>query len=89
MTSQNSRRLILIPLTFWNLLAASTSATAQSTPAAVEAPIPAVIIEKVNAVVDALAGAGLGRDAEKVQMPLTGPVVWRALQRDFDTPGWG
>jgi carbon-monoxide dehydrogenase large subunit len=35
----------------------------------------------VNAVVDALAHAGLGRDAEKVQMPLTAPVVWAALQR--------
>ena len=38
----------------------------------------------VNAVVDALASAGLGRDAERVQMPLTAEVVWRALkQRDF------
>ena len=39
----------------------------------------------VNAVVDALAhgidGSGLGRDAEKVQMPLTAEVVWRALSR--------
>jgi carbon-monoxide dehydrogenase large subunit len=34
----------------------------------------------VNAVVDALDSAGLGRDAEKVQMPLTAPVVWQALQ---------
>ncbi len=42
----------------------------------------------VNAVVDALAAAGLGRDAEKVQMPLTAPTVWRALQRDFDRPDW-
>jgi len=33
----------------------------------------------VNAVVDALASAGLGREAEKVQMPLTSEVVWRAL----------
>jgi carbon-monoxide dehydrogenase large subunit len=32
----------------------------------------------VNAVVDALAGHGLGANAEKVQMPLT-----RALQGDF------
>lgn len=40
----------------------------------------------VNAVVDALAGAGLGRDAEKVQMPLTSEVVWRALRRDFGPP---
>ena len=37
----------------------------------------------VNAVVDALAHAGLGRDAEKVQMPLTSEVVWRALRRDL------
>jgi carbon-monoxide dehydrogenase large subunit len=43
----------------------------------------------VNAVVDALAGAGLGREAEKVQMPLTAPTVWRALQRDFDAVAWG
>jgi aerobic carbon-monoxide dehydrogenase large subunit len=35
----------------------------------------------VNAVVDALASAGLGHEAEKVQMPLTSEVVWRALQR--------
>ncbi|MEO8298422.1 MAG: xanthine dehydrogenase family protein molybdopterin-binding subunit [Burkholderiales bacterium] len=38
----------------------------------------------VNAVVDALDHAGLGRDAERVQMPLTSERVWRALkQRDF------
>ncbi len=37
----------------------------------------------VNAVVDALARAGLGRDAERVQMPLTNEQMWRALQRDF------
>jgi carbon-monoxide dehydrogenase large subunit len=38
----------------------------------------------VNAVVDALARAGLGAEAVKVQMPLTPEVVWRALhQRDF------
>ncbi len=37
----------------------------------------------VNAVVDALAHAGLGREAEHVQMPLTAETVWRALQRDF------
>lgn len=43
----------------------------------------------VNAVVDALASAGLGREAEKVQMPLTAPTVWRALQRDFDAVAWG
>jgi carbon-monoxide dehydrogenase large subunit len=35
----------------------------------------------VNAVVNALDHAGLGRDAEKIQMPLTGETVWRALQR--------
>ncbi|MEO7246757.1 MAG: molybdopterin cofactor-binding domain-containing protein, partial [Rubrivivax sp.] len=34
----------------------------------------------VNAVVDALAAAGLGRAAEGVDMPLTGERVWRALQ---------
>ncbi len=37
----------------------------------------------VNAVVDALSQAGLARDAERVQMPLTAHTVWRALQRDF------
>ena len=36
----------------------------------------------VNAVVDALACHGLGRTAERVQMPLTSEVVWRALQGD-------
>ncbi len=35
----------------------------------------------VNAVIDALDTAGLGRAAEKVQMPLTPEVVWRALNR--------
>jgi carbon-monoxide dehydrogenase large subunit len=35
----------------------------------------------VNAVVDALAKAGLGREAEKIQMPLTAETVWRALNR--------
>ncbi len=35
----------------------------------------------VNAVVDALSHAGLGREAEKIQMPLTAEVVWRALNR--------
>ena len=35
----------------------------------------------VNAVVDALASSGLGRDAERVQMPLTAERVWRALDR--------
>ncbi|MBX3634164.1 MAG: xanthine dehydrogenase family protein [Rubrivivax sp.] len=37
----------------------------------------------VNAVIDALDHAGLGRDAERVQMPLTAETVWRALRRDF------
>ena len=40
----------------------------------------------VNAVVDALAHAGLGRAAERVQMPLTSERVWRALRRDFGAP---
>jgi len=39
----------------------------------------------VNAVIDALAHAGQGRQAEQVQMPLTSQVVWRALQGDYDT----
>lgn len=33
----------------------------------------------VNAVIDALDHAGLGRKAELIQMPLTAPRVWRAL----------
>jgi carbon-monoxide dehydrogenase large subunit len=37
----------------------------------------------VNAVVDALARGGLGREAEKLQMPLTAETVWRGLRRDF------
>jgi carbon-monoxide dehydrogenase large subunit len=37
----------------------------------------------VNAVVDALDSAGLGRDAERVQMPLASERIWRALERDF------
>ena len=53
MTTQSNRRRILIPLTLWTLLAASTSVMAQATSAAAQAPMPAVIIEKVNAVVDA------------------------------------
>jgi carbon-monoxide dehydrogenase large subunit len=40
----------------------------------------------VNAVVDALASSGLGRRAEKVQMPLTADRVWRALAGDFGPP---
>ncbi len=38
----------------------------------------------VNAVVDALDRAGLGRDAERLQMPLTSEKIWRALHlKDF------
>jgi carbon-monoxide dehydrogenase large subunit len=37
----------------------------------------------VNAVVDALATAGQGRAAEKLQMPLTSEVVWRGLRGDY------
>ena len=37
----------------------------------------------VNAVVDALARSGLGADAQRIQMPLTGERVWRALAGDF------
>jgi carbon-monoxide dehydrogenase large subunit len=37
----------------------------------------------VNAVIDALDHAGLGRDAERVQMPLTAEQVWRALAGEF------
>jgi carbon-monoxide dehydrogenase large subunit len=41
----------------------------------------------VNAVVDALDRAGLGRDAERLQMPITAERVWRALHaRDFGPP---
>jgi carbon-monoxide dehydrogenase large subunit len=41
----------------------------------------------VNAVVDALDRAGLGRDAERLQMPITAERVWRALhERDFGPP---
>ena len=43
----------------------------------------------VNAVVDALAAAGLGRAAEQVQMPLTPERVWRALKGDFGAPPLG
>jgi carbon-monoxide dehydrogenase large subunit len=38
----------------------------------------------VNAVIDALDHAGHGRAAERIQMPLTPPRVWRALAGDFD-----
>jgi len=34
-------------------------------------------------VVDALDHAGHGRNAEKVQMPLTSEQVWRALTGEF------
>ena len=37
----------------------------------------------VNAVVDAIACTGLGRQAEQVQMPLTAETVWRALRGEF------
>jgi aerobic carbon-monoxide dehydrogenase large subunit len=38
----------------------------------------------VTAVIDALARSGLGRDAEKLQMPLAAEQVWRALaKREF------
>jgi aerobic carbon-monoxide dehydrogenase large subunit len=38
----------------------------------------------VTAVIDALARAGLGRDAEKVQMPLAAEQLWRAVNhREF------
>jgi carbon-monoxide dehydrogenase large subunit len=37
----------------------------------------------VTAVIDAVASAGLGRDAERMQMPLTAEQVWRALAREF------
>ncbi|MEF7613708.1 xanthine dehydrogenase family protein molybdopterin-binding subunit [Aquincola sp. MAHUQ-54] len=40
----------------------------------------------VNAVIDALDHAGLGRDAERIQMPVTSERVWRALRSDFDPP---
>jgi carbon-monoxide dehydrogenase large subunit len=43
----------------------------------------------VNAVVDALDHAGLGRDAERIQMPVTSERVWRALARDFEAPLFG
>lgn len=53
MTLQNSRHLILLPLALWTLLAAPTTTMAQATPVAVAAPIPAVLVGKVNTVVDA------------------------------------
>lgn len=38
----------------------------------------------VNAVISALAHAGLGAKAQRLQMPLTAPVVWRALRGEVD-----
>lgn len=38
----------------------------------------------VNAIVDALDHAGLGRDAERIQMPVTSERIWRALAKDFE-----
>ena len=43
----------------------------------------------VNAVVDALDHAGLGRDAERIQMPLTSERVWLALRGEFGPPPLG
>ncbi|MED5622331.1 xanthine dehydrogenase family protein molybdopterin-binding subunit [Ideonella sp. BN130291] len=43
----------------------------------------------VTAVVDALAHQGLGREAERLQMPLTAERVWRALNGDFGPPPFG
>ena len=43
----------------------------------------------VNAVIDALDHAGLGRAAERLQMPLTAPRVWRALNGEFDLSPFG
>jgi carbon-monoxide dehydrogenase large subunit len=43
----------------------------------------------VTAVVDALAHQGLGREAERIQMPLTAERVWRALNGDFGEPPFG
>jgi aerobic carbon-monoxide dehydrogenase large subunit len=43
----------------------------------------------VNAVIDALDHAGQGRNAERVQMPLTSERVWRALRGQYDPPPLG
>jgi carbon-monoxide dehydrogenase large subunit len=40
----------------------------------------------VNAVVDAVAHAGGGRRAERLQMPLTAEAVWRALRGELPPP---
>ena len=44
--------------------------------------LPAV----VNAVIGAIDRAGHGRNAERVQMPITSEQVWRALAGDFAPP---
>ena len=43
----------------------------------------------VNAVIDALDHAGLGRAAERLQMPLTAARVWRAMNGEFDPSPFG
>ena len=43
----------------------------------------------VNAVIDALDHHGLGRAAERMQMPLTAQRVWRALHGEFDPSPFG
>ena len=43
----------------------------------------------VNAVIDALDHTGMGRAAERIQMPLTAPRVWRALNGDTDASPFG
>ena len=43
----------------------------------------------VNAVIDALDHAGLGRAAEQVQMPLLPPAVWQALRGNFPASPFG
>jgi carbon-monoxide dehydrogenase large subunit len=40
----------------------------------------------VNAVIDALDHAGQGRNAERIQMPITAERVWRALRGQYDPP---
>jgi carbon-monoxide dehydrogenase large subunit len=40
----------------------------------------------VNAVIDALDHAGQGRNAERIQMPVTAERVWRALRGQYDPP---
>ncbi len=43
----------------------------------------------VNAVIDALDHAGQGSAAERLQMPLTGQRVWRALHGEYDASPMG